>query len=256
VGLNTYMVAGSKKITRYYAYNAWAFNITLRNMQEAGVMNAREEFFVLPPRYKEMAREARTHEDLFAAAGNMPFVQVLPCGSLARPGAHLNGTRLHLGVAKEEGFDFSICSASTAARTRQFHEEHWAAFRRLEQALLDHYALTAGPPATATAGSEAGQQQKKQQQPDPTAVLAAKEGSVGHARGPRDLPIQSFRSLISFSPFFLFPFSFSPFLLFPFSFILPTCLPAHPDLSYPASYVLRPLSNFLSCTSFLRCRLC
>lgn len=160
------MVAGSKKITRYYAYNEWAFNITRRNMQEGGVMNAKEEFFVLPPAYKQLARDARTHDDLFIAAGNIPFIQVLPCGSIARPGTHLNGTRLHLGIGKEEGFDFSICSASTGARTRQFHQEHVAAFARLEAALLHHYSLTAAAPA----GGHA--------RPDPKAVMAAKEGSV------------------------------------------------------------------------------
>ena len=57
------------------------------------------------------------------------------------PGSFLNGTRLHLGIGKEEGFDFSICSASTAARTLQFHEEHHAAFGRLEKALLHHHTL-------------------------------------------------------------------------------------------------------------------
>ena len=76
VGLNTYMIAGSKKITRYHLYNDWAFNITKKNMAEVGVMNAKEEFFVLPPHHKQMARDARTHEDLFVAAGRIPFVQV------------------------------------------------------------------------------------------------------------------------------------------------------------------------------------
>ena len=86
VGLNTYMVAGSKKITRYYAYNDWAFEITQKHMQETGILTSREEFYILLPAHKELARTARTHEDLFKAAGNIPFVQVLPCGSIARPG--------------------------------------------------------------------------------------------------------------------------------------------------------------------------
>ena len=53
---------------------------------------------------------------------------------------------MHLGIGKEEGFDFSICSASTAARTLQFHEEHHAAFVRLEKALLHHHTLVIEKP--------------------------------------------------------------------------------------------------------------
>ena len=70
----------------YYAYNDWAFEITQKHMQETGILTSREEFYILLPAHKELARTARTHEDLFKAAGNIPFVQVLPCGSIARPG--------------------------------------------------------------------------------------------------------------------------------------------------------------------------
>jgi hypothetical protein len=117
-----------------------------------GVHIHSEHHFSLSDAHRQYAATAVNHEQLYVATGSIDTMQVLPCGSIAKPGSHLNGTRLSLSRNKDEGYDFFICSASTRARTQQFHEEHDAAFRRLEAALLKWYELSQ-PQASASASA-------------------------------------------------------------------------------------------------------
>lgn len=100
-----------------------------------------EHHFPLSESHRQYAATAVNHEQLYLATGSINTMQVLPCGSIAKPGTFLNGTRLQLSKGAEEGYDFFICSASTRARTIQFHEELEAAFHRLESALLKWYQI-------------------------------------------------------------------------------------------------------------------
>lgn len=135
------MLAGTKKVTRYYTYNNWAFNITRDNIINYGVTEHTDKFKTLPPGNKKKAKLAKTHSDLFEAAGSIPFYQILPVGSLLNPGTLLNGTRLTLHRGTKEGWDFSIVSATAPERTSQYHIEMSEAYLHVEQSLLAYYTL-------------------------------------------------------------------------------------------------------------------
>ena len=135
------MLAGSKKVTRYFTYNDWAFNITRDNIINHGITDHTDNFKKLPAKLKKKASLAKTHSDLFEAAGSVPFYQILPVGSLLNPGTLLDGTRLTLHRGTKEGWDFSIVSATVPPRTSQYHLELSEAYLQMENSLLAHHIL-------------------------------------------------------------------------------------------------------------------
>jgi hypothetical protein len=143
VGLNTYMVSGSNKIIRYHSYNEWAINITKNNLETYGYMNQMDEFRVLPEHIKKRIKSYNTHEQLYNAVGG-GYYQVLPIHSILSPGTILDGTRLTLRPGPHSGYDFSIISASTHARTVSYQLELSEAFMRVERAMLRLHTLELG----------------------------------------------------------------------------------------------------------------
>eukprot|EP00596_Hydrurales_sp_CCMP1899_P002773 CAMPEP_0119045292 /NCGR_PEP_ID=MMETSP1177-20130426/38746_1 /TAXON_ID=2985 /ORGANISM="Ochromonas sp, Strain CCMP1899" /LENGTH=275 /DNA_ID=CAMNT_0007016819 /DNA_START=1 /DNA_END=828 /DNA_ORIENTATION=- len=165
MGLSTLMFAGAKKNVRYHSHNDRAINISKVHMVDHGIISTNNRLNPLPVHLKELAMMASTHEDLYKAAGNQPYYQVLPIHSLSSPGTLLNGTRLQLDKGTAEGWDFSICTPSNKKRSTAFEQELNHSFSNLEQSLLEFYATS------------------HMKNPDQTLIFSIKQAVTRHALG-------------------------------------------------------------------------
>jgi tetratricopeptide (TPR) repeat protein len=128
VGLNTYMLHGVGKVVRYYPYYNQSFQLMKEHIVAGIAYNAKESYLRVDEKAKHKVMKAKSVSQLYKAVYSQPLFVVPRIQSLLHPERYLNGTRITLMPSLVEGYDFSICSASTMDRFLQYEEEHHHVF--------------------------------------------------------------------------------------------------------------------------------
>ncbi len=108
----------------------------------------------LTPAEKSSLKKANSLKKVFHTLGNQPFFVIVPCKSRLNSKISLNGTRITLTQAGNDGWDFSICSASTPERFLQYEQEMHAVFERLVSVLVASSSLDDQDPSSSNLSQE------------------------------------------------------------------------------------------------------